>query len=191
MARGPAGKNRGVSKISKWYKADDEATPFHRRQLKKAATTKLRSDIAPGTVLILLAGRFRGKRVVFLKQLKSGLLLVTGPYKVNGVPLKRVNQAYTLSTSTKVDITGVNAAKFEDAYFGREQAKKNHKNLFKAELTEEQKKKETERKTARKQDQLAVDTPLLAAVKKVEFLKNYLASKFTLSNNDRPHEMKF
>ena len=71
-------------------------------------------------MLILLSGRFRGRRVVFLKQLKSGLLLVTGPYKINGVPLKRVNQAYTMTTSATVDIKGVNVSNIEDDFFKRE-----------------------------------------------------------------------
>ena len=44
---------------------------------------------------------------------------MTGPYKINGVPLRRVNQAYTITTSTKVDIKGVNVT-FEDDFFKKE-----------------------------------------------------------------------
>lgn len=63
------------AKAPKWYAGDDvkpKAAP------QKHHPTKLRSSITPGTILILLSGRFRGKRVVFLKQLPSGTLLVTG-----------------------------------------------------------------------------------------------------------------
>lgn len=109
----------------KWYPADyipkKLASAKTARNSKK--TAKLRKSITPGTVLILLSGRFRGKRVVFLKQLPSGTLLVTGPYKVNGVPLRRVNQAYVIATSTKMDLSDVTLPDIDDSYFVRDKPK--------------------------------------------------------------------
>ena len=67
----------------KYYPADDTKKPKARHSTRKPA--KLRKSLVPGAVLILLAGRFKGKRVIFLKQLESGLLLITGPFEVNGV----------------------------------------------------------------------------------------------------------
>ncbi|KAJ2722957.1 60S ribosomal protein L6 [Coemansia sp. Benny D115] len=156
---------------------------------KTERPTALRKSITPGTVLILLAGRFRGKRVVFLKQLKSGLLLVTGPFKVNGVPLRRVNQSYVIATSTKVDLTGVKVdSKFNDAYFKgvKEPKLKGTEEEFFGKNA--QKKEHPAHRIA---DQKEADKDVVAAVAKVPYLASYLASTFSLSKGQAPHKLNF
>lgn len=149
---------------------------------------RIRASITPGTVLILLAGRFRGKRVVCLKPLESGLLLVSGPYKINGVPLRRVNQAYVIATSTKVDVSSVDVKKFDDAYFSREKDAdtQGEEEFFMGDAP-----KPAVVSDERKNDQQTVDAALLKAVAAVDMLEGYLAARFTLSANDKPHEMVF
>lgn len=91
---------------------------------KSVKPAKPRATLQPGAILIILAGRFRGKRVVLLKHLAQGVLLVTGPFRVNGVPLRRVNARYVIATKQKVDLSGIDEKTVEkvseDGYFTRE-----------------------------------------------------------------------
>lgn len=144
------------------------------KAVRPAAPTKLRPTLVPGTVLILLAGRFRGKRVVLLKQLESGLLLVSGPHKVNGVPLRRISQSYVIATSLKVDLSGVKLSeKLSDKLFAR--SKENEKTLT------------AEMKALQKE----VDAAVLPKIKAVKQLTGYLKTSFSLKRGQAPHEMKF
>jgi large subunit ribosomal protein L6e len=171
----------------KFYPADDVKP--RTVSTRKPKPTKLRSTITPGTVLILLAGRYMGKRVVFLKQLKSGLLLITGPFKINGVPIRRVNQTYVIATSTKVDISGVKVEKFDDKYFARE--KKIRSKKTEGELFETEKEATKNLPDFKKDDQKAIDAELVKAIEAVPELKNYLGARFSLRDGDKPHEMSF
>ncbi|OJA13854.1 hypothetical protein AZE42_00524 [Rhizopogon vesiculosus] len=178
-----------TSKAPRFYPAEDVRQP--KKSRKSPKPTKLRSSITPGTVLILLAGRFRGKRVVYLKQLESGLLLVTGPYKVNGVPLRRVNQAYVIATSTKIDLGDFKVdAKINDAYFAKPSTKGS--SSAEAEFFEDGKPKAKEAfPEAKSADQKEVDKVVVTAVQKQETLAKYLKATFGLAKGQFPHQMVF
>ncbi|PKS06543.1 hypothetical protein jhhlp_007291, partial [Lomentospora prolificans] len=178
-------------KAQKWYPTADEA---QKKQVRKAVRPWApRSSLQPGTILILLAGRYRGKRVVLLKALDQGVLLVTGPFKINGVPLRRVNARYVIATSYKVDVSGVDEKKIEEIsqpkYFvgEKEKEKAGEEAFFKQ--GEKPTKKEVNKN--RVEDQKAIDKALIANIKKVEFLASYLAASFSLRKGDKPHEMKW
>jgi len=177
-------------KTPRFYPTEDEPKKLPSRK-HNHHPTRLRPSLQPGSIVIVLAGRFRGKRVVFLKQLPSGLLLVTGPFKINGVPLRRLNQRYVIATSTKLDISDVKLdPKFNDDYFKRPQKEKKKKTEGEFFAAEAEKKKID---VSRVDDQKAFDKPLLEIVKKKEniHLREYLGSKFSLKRNQYPHDMKF
>merc|ERR1711871_250793 len=176
-----------ITKAGRYYPAEDVKKKLgnHHNTTKQ---TKLRANITPGTVLILLAGHFKGQRVVFLKQLDSGLLLITGPYSINGVPLRRVPQSYVISTQTKIDISGVTIpAEVNDEMFKKPKVakKKNDETFFEKEKTSEGV------SDARKALQKKVDDKVVAEAGKTPLLKEYLSSKFSLKKGDKPHLMTF
>ncbi|XXG94651.1 hypothetical protein Hte_000908 [Hypoxylon texense] len=178
-------------KAQKWYPAEDDAKPKTvRKALRPWAP---RQSLQPGTVLILLAGRFRGKRVVLLKALDQGVLLVTGPFKINGVPLRRVNSRYVIATSYKIDLKGIDQSKVDEVaqaqYFVRDKAK--DKATEEAFFKQGEKPQKKEISSSRAADQKAIDKALIANIKKVELLPSYLASSFSLRKGDKPHEMKW
>ena len=180
------GKAREVPEVKapKYYPADDiKPKVASERDAASKGIAKLKKGLKPGSVLIMLGGRFRGKRVIFLKQLASGLLLVTGPYKVNGVPMRRMNQAYVIATSTKVNVSAVKVDHVNDDYFARTVAntKAAEGEFFEAEAAAPALSAE------RKSDQKSVD----AAIKLDSTMKAYLNAKFSLKKGQYPHMMKF
>lgn len=165
---------------------------------RKAAFAKhkrsLRKNLTPGTVVIILAGRHKGKRAVFLKQLDSGLLLITGPFKLNACPLRRIHQIYVIATKTKLDVSKVKVPEHvNDKYFKRSRktkktAKSTETDIFAS------KKEGYVLSDQRKQDQEEVDKQILSVVKAhadKKFLFGYLGSTWALRKSEYPHKMVF
>ena len=181
-----AEENKKLQFKKNWYPVSDLKSHF-KRKCKIPKASHISAPLTPGQIVIILSGRFRGRRVVFLKKLESNLLLVTGPYKYNGVPLKRVNAAYILPTNTKLNVNAEVAKNVNDKSFSKiEIERKKEEDFF-----EDEKKKKERITEDRKKLQTEVDNAVKTAVDEVPMMKEYLRNRFALKNGDKPHLMKF
>jgi len=187
------GKERLVraKRFPRYYPTEERPKKFRVKRKKFSQhERRFRSSLTPGTIVIMVAGRYAGKRAVIVKHLKSGLLLLTGPHKLNGIPLRRMNQIYVIGTSTKLDLTNAKLDHLDDKVFKRvKKQKKNAENAIfdtkkeKIQLTDERRKLQQE-----------VDEVVIKAVKAHadgKLLRRYLKTGFQLWNKMLPHKLKF
>ena len=181
-----AEENIGLKLKKNWYPVADSKKHFSRK-CKLPKKSHISAELKSGQVVILLSGRFRGRRVVFLKKLESNLLLVTGPYKYNGVPLKRVNAAYVLPTNTVLKVGGDVAKSVNDDLFKKVDIERKSEKDFFVEDSVKKGRVSDDRKKAQNE----VDTAVKKAVDEVPMMKEYLRNRFALKSGDKPHLMKF
>merc|ERR1712167_313802 len=151
-----------TERVEHWKKPDVKGKLGNHHNTRKQ--TKLRKSISAGTVVIMLAG----------------------PFKLNGVPLRRVPQSYVIATTTQVDVSKVSipADVNDDLFKKPKKANKKDEDGFYGDG-----KKENTLDESRKALQKTVDTAVLSSIAATPLLKQYLSAKFCLKKGQKPHEV--
>jgi len=158
---------------------------------------KLRASVTPGTIGILLKGNQRAKRVIFLKQIDSGLLLVCNP--VNQCAPRTIDHKFFLATKMKVDVSGIQIPEeMNHTFFHNKRAERKaylkalrKSSILGGDKPEKKVKALTPEKLAvnkKLEDQL---TALIEAHPEGAIFKKYMRSLFKLGPRDYPHKMQF
>jgi ribosomal protein L14E/L6E/L27E len=139
--------------------------------MKKISKDKIKP--LPGTILILLNKKMQGKKAILLKTTESNLFIVSGPYSLNGISLRRVNPRYTISTENKIDLQNLSLHNLNDEYFNylikihRSRDLENKMNIFSSHYLR----------------QISIDKEILRLLKKKIFYSDYLKT-ITLFNKN-------
>jgi ribosomal protein L14E/L6E/L27E len=123
-----------------------------------------------GAVLILLNPKFYGKKSILLNKTNDGFLVISGPYCINGISIKKIHPKYSIFTGLKLNLCKYNFRILTDRYFtllkiAKKNFKKDEKNtLFEAHRTR----------------QIWIDDHLMKEILKDFFLKFYLKARSRL-----------
>ena len=139
--------------------------------MKKVSKDKIKP--LPGTILILLNKKMQGKKAILLKTTESNLFIISGPFSLNGISLRRVNPRYTISTENKIDLQNLSLQNLNDEYFNylikihRSKDLEKKMNIFSSHYLR----------------QMSIDKEILRLLKKKIFYSDYLKT-ITLFNKN-------
>mmetsp|Transcript_12968 Transcript_12968/g.20378 ORF Transcript_12968/g.20378 Transcript_12968/m.20378 type:complete len:195 (-) Transcript_12968:1327-1911(-) len=164
-------KNKKGNYFSNVYKKREQLNPFRSEKKIQPILTSVDNQISKnnidiGSILILLNRKYEGKKVILLGITETGLFVVSGPFNLTGVPLRRVNPAYTIPTGAKLKLNDFRPEKLNDVYFKRLSENKNSKKEYKIRSH-----------LAHKLRQMEIDSKLNKLINQDLFLPAYLKAR--------------
>ncbi|ELQ76839.1 60s ribosomal protein L6 [Trachipleistophora hominis] len=133
--------------------------------MKQNKVRKIRKDLVPGMIVVVLEGQYAGSRVVFIKQVEENKAICIGPSSINSIPLFSIDERFLLKTSTILKISDYDLKDVKECSMDV-----NYEN-------EDVETSELEQR---------IEGDLLKEIAKIKFMRTYLKTPFKAPENDHP-----